>query len=412
MLTFLSKSFSFVFLYSLIRLIIGIYVASFILPSDYAIILLPFLLYGFLDVYIEGGFIASTIKHGLNQDEERYIKKAQLKSLFIFAPLFFIALLIYDFYHQDKFLPLLVITNYCLISLLKIYTYTKEGLFVARGYYIAVESLSFFMSLLTYALIFYLIFNTDIEGYYLLCLWHSVFVFLYALSLNILSRFYVADFDKETSFATIKDYAKTNRNVALLFNLNNRVDEISASNILGANNLGIFAKFKELAINFGELTSKVINKPWFFVACNSKKEYVRKIYFLFLLLFFFIFLLGYPVLIYLINFIITMMGENWIVLMDYGSYILVFLFSYFLCEYTKATLLACGGENFVFSLEKGFFIVRLFLYSFLPFASYFGLFKIDAFSFVIIELVLRVIFFILENFKLLLILRPKIQEAQ
>lgn len=412
MLTFLSKSFSFVFLYSLIRLVIGVYVASFILPSDYAIILLPFLLFGFLDVYIEGGFITSTIKHGLNLEEERSVKKTQLKSLIFLAPLFFIALLIYDYYHQDKFLPLLVIINYCLMSLLKIYTYTKEGLFIAKGYYIVVESLSFFMSLLTYALIFYLIFNTDLEGYYLLCLWHSVFIFLYAFSINLLARFYTAGFDKETSFETIQEYAKTNRNLSLLFNLNNRVDEISASNILGASNLGLFAKFKELAINFGELTSKVINKPWFFVACNSERVYIRKAYFLFLLLFFSGFLLGFPILIFLINFVISMMGENWVALIDYSPYILSFLFSYFLCEYSKATLLACGGENFAYSLEKVFFIVRLFLYTFLPFASYFGLFKIDTFSFVIIELTLRVIFFILENFKLFLILTPKIQETK
>ena len=284
---------------------------------------------------------------------------------------------------------------------MKIYTYTKEGLLVAKGRYIFVETIGFLASFLTYILIFYLIFNSSLTGYYLLCLLHSVYALIYALFIHFYSQ--KLYFEKGNSFDEISEFARTNRNVALVFAMNDRIDELAASNVLGLNQLGLFAKYKEMALGFGALTSKVITKPWFYVACNSTLQYTRKIYLYALLGFIVSFACVYPICIYFINALIGLMGENWATLLNYDNQILVFLFFYFLSEFAKSTLLAKEGEDFLFNLEKIFFIFRIATYSILLISSYFGFFQIILETFIIIELLYRAVFLISENIKLILI---------
>jgi len=218
-------------------------------------------------------------------------------------------------------------------------------------------------------------------------------------------------YSSKINVSTLSSFAKTNRNVSLLFNINNRIDELTASNILGMTSIGLFAKFKEISISFGELTNKVITKPWFYVACNNPRNTVMKLYSTSLVIIFLLFIVTFPISSKIILVIIDMLGENWKSLTDYGNYMIYFLFFYFLSEYSKSTLLACGGEDFAFKLEKIFFILRVLIYSFLIIASYMGLFRINLLTFVIIEVSLRVIFFLFENLKIYLHLVPKLDKV-
>jgi len=395
MKSFLAKAIPFVAVFSIIRALVGIYIASYLSPADYAVILVPLVLFNFLDIYIEGGYKAAIIKLGVNQDQENTIKRIQFRNFLIFAPLLLIFFAAYDLYHADKFLPFLVVCNYCFISLLKIFTYTREGILVAKGKYVLAETLSFLSSSLTYCFIFYLIFNTDIPGYYLLCIWMLVstaiwviLIYFYTQSLNL---------KKNNQFNVLNEYAETNRNVSMVFAVNNKIDELTASNTLGAGQVGLFAKFKEMTLAFGAIASAVITKPWFYVACNSPLEYTKRLYSFALIFFVCAFLLIYPVSIYFVKLIIGMMGDNWAPLFEYANLMLIFLFIYFLVEFSRSTLLACGGEDFVYKLEKTFFLLRIAIYSSLLASSFFGFFMIKIIFFIIIELVSRLIFLIAEN---------------
>lgn len=408
MLNFLSRSFLFVSIFSLIRLYIGIVVASYIYPSDYAMVLVPLLIFGFLDIYIEGGFISSIIKNGISKNNENNILYQQFKNFIKFSPFLFLLILGYDFYHADKTIPLLVILNYWVTSLIKIGGYSKEGLLIFEGRYVFLESLKFVISLSTYGLVFLLIFNSSLQGFYLLCLWASVYALIYVIVLNCLM--YKASYTQEDDIEGLKEFAITNRNVSLLFSVNNRLDELTASNILGSTSIGLFAKFKEIAISFGELTNKVISRPWFYVACSNPRNTIIKFYFIFLFLVFTIFIVTFPWLSKMILLIIKMLGQNWISLNDYGDYIIYFLYFYFLSEFSKSTLLACEGENFVYQLEKTFLIARIFIYFCLVTSSYMGLFMINLSTFVIIEITLRIIFFVIENLKIVYNFFPSLKK--
>tara|TARA_Y100001970_G_scaffold294069_1_gene446461 strand:- start:3881 stop:5107 length:1227 start_codon:yes stop_codon:yes gene_type:complete len=405
MLTFLSKSFFVVTIFSVIRLLIGAFVAGFFLPTDYAVIIVPMVLFTFLDLYIEGGYISAIVKLGIEEEERKNVVQEQFKKFLTFSPFLVVFLVLFSFYHADKLMPILVILNYCLISFIRIFCYTREGLLVATGKYIQVEAISFIMTGITYLFIFYLIFNSSIAGYYLLCLWHSIFAFLYALTIY----FYAQDkyFDKYEKFQEIKKFAETNRNVSIVLTINNRIDELAAFNVLGSSPLGLFAKFKEIALAFGTLTSKIINKPWFYVACNSPFKYTMKLYLYAYFMFFIVFLILFPLGSWVINSVIGIMGENWTQLFIYSDYVLIFLFCYFLCEFSRNTLLACGGEDFTYKLEKTFLILRVLAYSTLLISSYFGFFKIHIFLFIIIELFLRTLFLLIENIGLYFIFKSR-----
>ncbi len=194
MIAFLSKSFAFVAVFSVIRFLLGTYFASFIFPTDYAVILLPMLMFAFIDIYIEGGYIAAIIKLGVKKEQKAQVRFNQLKNFMLLAPLLILFFLLYDEYHEDKLLPIWVVLNYCFISLVKVYSYVREGILVAKGKYVLVETLSFIVSMVTYAFIFFLIFNTNLPGYYLLCLLHSIFVVIYTLLIFYFSR--GLDFEK------------------------------------------------------------------------------------------------------------------------------------------------------------------------------------------------------------------------
>ena len=62
MKSFLAKAIPFVAVFSIIRALVGIYFASYLSPEDYVIILVPMVLFAFLDIYIEGGYRAAIIK--------------------------------------------------------------------------------------------------------------------------------------------------------------------------------------------------------------------------------------------------------------------------------------------------------------------------------------------------------------
>ena len=398
MLNFLTRSFVFVSIFSLIRLYIGILVASYIFPADYAVVIVPLIIFGFLDIFIEGGYISSIIKHGVSRAEEKEIINVQVYNFLKFSPLVILLIEGYDIYHVDKTIPILVLLNYWLTSLMKIGGYSKEGLLIYEGRYIFLESLKFFISLLTYGIVFLLIFNTNLEGYYLLCLWISVYALVYVAVVNCLN--YNSFHSQDGDIFVLKQFAQTNRNVSMLFNISNRLDELTASNILGASSIGLFAKFKEIAISFGEITNKVISRPWFYVACSNPRDQIFKSYFILVLLFFAIFTASFPLLSNIILIIIKMLGQNWIDLVRYADYIIYFLYFYFICEFSKNTLLACEEESFVFKLERIFFVFRILIYTILVISSYMGLFRIDLSTFVIIEILLRITIFLIENLKI------------
>ncbi len=395
MLEFFSKSFFFVSIYSLVRFFVGLLIARFLFPSDFATVLIPIILFGFLDMYIEGGYYSGILKKGITGQQEKEINKEQLKLVLSLGLIVFFSIIFFTSFNENREIPLLVTTAYFINSIAKVFTYTREAIFVASGKYIYVETISFFTSCFIYLITFLLIFTTDIQGFYYLCIWHLGFTISFACMIQYLGKkIYV---ERNCQLPELKSFSKINRNSSIIFTISGRLDELSAASIFSSLDLGIFSKLKELAIMIGTFSSKVISRPWFYVACNSPSKLVafyHSFAISFILLSSWIL---FPLISIVINYVISLMGENWIELYNYSSYIIFIFIIYLTTEFTRCTLVASGGEDFVLRLEKCFLVLRFLLYPALIILMSFNLLVLSISFILFIELLVRILYFSIQS---------------
>lgn len=346
-------------------------------------------------MYIEGGYYSGILKKGITSQQEKEINKEQLKLVLYLGLIVFFSIIVFTGFNENREVPFLVTTAYFINSIAKVFTYTREAIFVASGKYIYVETISFFTSCFIYLLTFLLIFTTDIQGFYYLCIWHLGFTLSFACMIQFLGKkIYV---ERNCELSELKSFSKINRNSSIIFTISGRLDELSAASIFSSLDLGIFSKLKELAIMIGTFSSKVISRPWFYIACNSPSKLVA-IYHTFAITFI---LLSswilFPLISVVINYVISLMGENWEDLYNYSNYIIFIFILYLSTEFTRCTLVASGGESFVLRLEKLFLLLRFLLYPTLLIFVSFNLLELNISFILFMEILIRVIYFSIQS---------------
>lgn len=346
-------------------------------------------------MYVEGGYYSGILKKGITSEQEKEINKEQLKLVLFLGLLVFFLITVFTSFNENREIPLLVTTAYFINSIAKVFIYTKEAIYVASGKYIYVETISFFTSCFIYALTFLLIFSTDIQGFYYLCIWHLGFTLLFGCLIQYLGK--TINVERNSELSQLKSFSKINRNSSIIFTISGRVDELSVASIFSSTDLGIFSKLKELAIMIGTFSSKVISRPWFYVACNTPLKLVAT-YHIFAITFM---LLSswilFPVILTVINYVISLMGENWIELYDYSSYIIFIFIIYLTTEFTRCTLVASGGEDFVLRLEKCFLLLRFLLYPALIILMSFNVLVLSISFILFIEILMRILYFSIQS---------------
>lgn len=355
-------------------------------------------------MYIEGGFYSGIVKKGITADQEKTINKSQLKHSIFWGLGLVLILYLYTMLNTKQNIPFTVIFCFYLCSIFRVLIYTKEAVFVASGNYIKSETLNFLSTCFIYGVTFLSLICTDISGFYALCIFNLGFVAVYGLSLQIFGNGYTTE-DYSELIELVK-FSKTNRNSSILFTLSGRVDELSVSFLFMPNNLGIFSKIKEISIMIGTFSSRILSRPWYYIACNieEKKTYIYHV--ISILITSIAIILFFPLIENIIKIIIGIMGENWVILFEFSSFIIIIFCSYFLTEFTRCTLVATGGENFVLKLEKISFLFRIAVYSLLLFSSSLDNVVIKVYDVVLIEMFIRIgyltiqtLYFFLKFFK-------------
>lgn len=395
MLKFLSKSFIYVSIFSAIRFLINLYFASFLFPSDYAIILIPLIIFSFLDIYVEGGFYMGIVKKGITQEQERKINISQFKKVVLWGIGIITILFVYSQVNINQNIPFAVIFCFYLCSVFRVLIYTKEAVLVASGRYIKSEVLNFFSTCFVYLLAFMTVLFTDISGFYALCLFHLGFVFVYGLSLQIFGREHKTPANSDIS--DLFHFSRTNRNSSILFTLSGRVDELSTSFFFLPDSLGIFSKTKEISIMLGTFSSRVISRPWYYIACNMVEKRALLYHIFSIASMFLLMVVLFPFLKFLSNIIIGIMGKNWEILFDFSSVIIIISCAYLLTEFTRCSLIATGGENFVLKLEKLSFFFRISIYSLLLLLSGLNSFEFKVYDILLLEIFIRISYLLIQT---------------
>ena len=372
MKNFFINSVLWVALFSLVKFFLNLKLASLLLPSDYGIILMPLIFFSFLDLFLEGGFHSGIIKFNPpNSDIKRVIRR-KLRLGLVFAPAYAVLqIIIFSLIFPD--VPSIVILAFMFISLIKISNYFFEAKLIGDGFYIKTEIINFLTTTSLYLIFLFLIPQFKMEGFYYLSILYMLQYGLYGSILFLFFRKNVSE-NQKSSYIQTSQFAQTRLQSSLIFTLSSRIDELSAAFFFNVTNLGIYSRIKELGIMLGTFSSKIISRPWYYIACNLNVRTTKAIYIVANLAIVPSTILLFSILQFLMSIVINFLGSNWSILSDYSFFMVSIFLLYFLSEFSLYTLLALGKEKQVLIIDRAILVIRIICYvSLFSLIKFFGL---------------------------------------
>lgn len=357
---FLFKSVFFVTIFSLIRFLLNLTLASLLLPSDYGVILIPLIIFSFFDLLLEGGLHSGIIKFNASKDDLTSIVKRKFRIGISAGPLIAFFIILLD-YFSELTLPLLVVLGFLAHSLIKITNYFSEAKLIAEGKYLEIEFIQFSISVFIYISLIGIIPYIEIPGYYFLVMFNISLVTIYGIFLNIYLRPFI-NLHAKSSLNELKTFSSSVIQSNFIFSIGSRIDELSAAALINSNILGLYSKTKEISIMVGTFSSKIISRPWYYVACKINPNSVKQIYFVFISASIIAMIVLIEFLLTAISFFITMLGPNWTLLSDFEIFILLICAMYFFVQFTNSTMLALGLEKVLLLIDRWIIGIKIILY--------------------------------------------------
>ena len=321
---------------------------------------MPLIFFSFLDLFLEGGFHSAIIKFNPpNSDIKRVIKR-KLRLGLVFAPAYAaLQIIIFSLIFPD--VPSIVIFAFMFISLIKISNYFFEAKLIADGFYIKTEIINFFTTISLYLMFLFLIPQFRMEGFYYLSILYMLQYSLYGSILFLFFRKNISE-NQKVSYIQVSQFAQTRLKSSVIFTLSSRIDELSAAFFFNVTNLGIYSRIKELGIMLGTFSSKIISRPWYYIACNLNVRRTRAIYIIATLAIVPLTIFLFSILQFLMSIVINFLGSNWSILSDYSFFMVSIFLLYFLSEFSLYTLLALGKERQVLIIDRAILIIRIICY--------------------------------------------------
>ena len=387
---FFLNSVAWVTFFSLIKFILNLKIASLLLPSDYGMILMPLIFFSFLDLLLEGGFHAGIIKFNPPHSDIKIILKSKLKLGLVIAPILaFFQLLAFSYLFPH--IPSFVIFAFMMISIIKLSNYFFEAKLIADGSYVKTETLNFLVTVSIYLAFIFIIPKFQIAGYYYLCCIYILLYGFYGTLLYIFYRQMASSKDQNSSHTQLLEFAYSRIQSSFIFALSGRLDEFAAAILFSPSMLGIYSRVKELGVMIGTFSSKIISRPWYYIACNLDIKPVRATFIaanIFILAMAFLF---FGILQFLMSIIIDFLGPNWALLSEYSIFMVLIFLSYFLSEFSLYTLLALGKERHVLIADRVIVSIRIICYLLLFCFINFSELKISIDLMLYLEIILRVL---------------------
>lgn len=402
---FFFKSVFFVTVFSIIRFLLNLTLASLLLPSDYGVILLPLIIFSFFDLLLEGGLHSGIIKFNASKDDLINIVKAKFQIGILVGPLIAFLIILLD-YFSDLTIPLLVTIAFLASSLIKLTNYFSEAKLIAEGKYVEIEFFQFLISVILYISLIVIIPQIEIPGYYFLAIFNFLLVTIYGIVLNIYIRPYI-NLNTQSSLNELQIFSASVIQSNFIFSIGSRIDEMSAAVLINSTILGLYSKTKEIGIMVGTFSSKIISRPWYYVACKIKPRSVKQIYF-FGLIFCIIALIALlKFLLAAVSFFISILGPNWTLLSDFNIFIVLIMTMYFFVQFTNSTMLALGLEKELLVIDRWIIGIKIALYLIMLGIINFTNLEFDIKIFLFLEVFIRVVNLVLQIICLIIKIKSK-----
>lgn len=322
---------------------------------------MPVIFFGFLDLLFEGGLHSGIIKFNATKNDISLIFHRKLKLAIIIIPLAGLIFSILTNQFLINSIPSAVILIFMLTTLIKLTNYFTEAKLIAEGFYLRTELYSFITTVITYSLFIFLIPKISTPGFYSLALINLVIISSYGLCINAsLSMTHLSK--QKSRLKDLDNFASSVIQSNFIFAIGARIDEITASLLISPNTLGLYSKIKELGITIGTFSSKIISRPWYYIACNIKSSSVHQIYFACLLVSMLVIFFMLNFLIAIVSYLITFLGPNWAKLSDFSIFIVIIFVMYFYIVATNATMLALGMEREQLLIDRWMIGIKINLY--------------------------------------------------
>lgn len=321
---------------------------------------MPLIFFSFLDLFLEGGFHSGIIKFNPPNSDIKHVIKRKLRLGFALAPAYAVLqIILFSLLFPE--VPSIVILAFMFMSLIKISNYFFEAKLIADGFYIKTEIMNFLITTALYLIFIFLIPQFKMEGFYYLSIIYILQYGLYGSMLFLVFR-KNASKNQKSSYTQLSQFAQTRLQSSLIFTLSSRIDELSAAVFFNATNLGIYSRIKELGIMLGTFSSKIISRPWYYIACNLNVRRTRTIYILANLAIVLSAIFLFSILQFLMLIVINFLGSNWSILSDYSFFMASIFLLYFLSEFSLYTLLALGKERQVLIIDRAILLIRIIYY--------------------------------------------------
>lgn len=352
-------------LFSPIRFLLNLYLASKLSPFEYGQVVIPILILSISDLFIDSGLRTSLIqKASLNN---KHSSSIFFYHLFISSFLFFIIILIstssilvsFDFFKEIRLLVFLS----GLILFIKSLSLIPEARMQIKFQFGTLVLYEFISNFFAYVItIFY---SVHFDKKYSLIILYFLIYFFFTLLVFFKEKFIPKRID--FSIKLIYFHWRSGKKIlaqGILELLNDKLDELVALKIVNTSSLGIYSKGRELSNTIGIFGSKFFSRPWFSVMSkfSSDKLYFRTKYNYAISFLFFFIVIFLNISFYFGDLIIqTFLGNNWLALIEYFKYFILYSAFYFLIVFNKYTLAALGLFNKNLYFENLYISLKLIL---------------------------------------------------
>ena len=387
-------------LFSPIRFILNLYLASLLSPKDYGLMVIPTLIISISEFLIDSGFRTSIIqKASLNVKHSSSIFLFNFFiSFFIFIILLFISSSIFNFNIFLNIRFLIIVAAF--ILLIKSFSMIPEARMQIKSQFGYLLFIEFISNLIAY--IITIIYTLHFDKQYSLILLYFISTILYTFFIFLKEKF-IPKLNLYSNKIIFYHWRAGKKIIiqGLLELFTDKIDEISMVKFVNSVNLGFYSKGKELSNTIGIVGSKFFSRPWFTIMSkfSNNKIYFKEKY----LLANYLLLIIVSILLILSNyfgifFITYFLGKQWIGLIDYYKFFTLFSTLYFLVVFNKYTILALGLFKNNLTVEKYYVFLKvlsLILYIFISYKHEFENYKLIIFI-ITLDLISKLVMLLLQ----------------
>jgi hypothetical protein len=361
MLKFIASALTVTSICSLIKFSLNLWLMRYINPEEYTVYGIIVTFWGLVEIYVERGTQALTIKNGVNVAETiNYIIEYIKKIVSIIA----IGIIMYILFNcfsslEINLIALIIFIAIGLGTLIKLMALIFEAKFINEGYYVGTQLKDLISTALIYIFAIWYISNKQIGGDLLLSLifitqplMYSLFNFrkIYSLKKEIINsstlKKQIKNIYISSNFKNNEIFKKNSIKSASYEYAASKLDELIAYFIFNSNAYGNYLKFKDIGNVIAGFGSRIISRPWFYACSKYSRNEIKKIFISLCIIIAIIMIMGLfiPSTLYE-KLIINILTTKWQVLASNGK--ILFQYSCFTFTYIffKYTMIGIGAQS-------------------------------------------------------------------